>query len=112
VELFEQIRREYEFGVGTIRGVSRKLGVHRRMVREALNSAVPAERQTQQRRLRKLEAASVFIDRVLTEDMQAPPKQRHTARRIWQRCAPRCRDSAWASVRFVAMCDDGASNWG
>lgn len=32
--LFEQIRREFEFGVGTIVGVSRKLGVHRRMVRE------------------------------------------------------------------------------
>ena len=35
VELFEQIRREYEFGVRTIAGVARKLGVHRRMVREA-----------------------------------------------------------------------------
>jgi len=41
VELFEQIRRELEFGVGTIAGVSRKLGVHRRMVREALHSAEP-----------------------------------------------------------------------
>jgi hypothetical protein len=29
VELFEQIRREYEFGIGTIKGVARKLGVHR-----------------------------------------------------------------------------------
>src|SRR5204863_9856156 len=28
VELFEQIRREYEFGVGTIKGVARKFGVH------------------------------------------------------------------------------------
>ena len=26
VELFEQIRREYEFGVGTVLGVARKLG--------------------------------------------------------------------------------------
>ena len=34
VELVEQIRREYEVGVGTIAGVARKLGVHRRMVRE------------------------------------------------------------------------------
>ena len=34
VELFEQLRREYEFGVGTIAGVAQKLGVHRRMVRE------------------------------------------------------------------------------
>ncbi len=85
VELFEQIRREHEFGVGTISGVSRKLGVHRRLVREALSSAVPAERKTQQRRLRRLEAATPFIDRVLTEDQQAPLKQRHTAHRIWQR---------------------------
>ena len=29
VELFEQIRREYEFGVGTISGVAKKLSVHR-----------------------------------------------------------------------------------
>jgi hypothetical protein len=57
VELFEQIRREYEFGVGTIAGVSRKLGVHRRRVREALTSAVPSQSKPQQRRLRKLGAA-------------------------------------------------------
>jgi len=52
VELFEQIRREMEFGVGMIAGVSRKLGVHRRMVREALRSAEPAAAATA-RRLRK-----------------------------------------------------------
>ena len=28
VELFERIRREYEFGIGTIAGVAKKLGVH------------------------------------------------------------------------------------
>ena len=31
-ELYEEILREYEFGVGTIRGIARKLGVHRRMI--------------------------------------------------------------------------------
>ncbi len=40
VELFEQIRREYEFGIGTIAGVAKKLGVHRRMVREAIAQCV------------------------------------------------------------------------
>ena len=45
VELFEQIRREYEFGVGTIVGVAKRLGVHRRMVREAIGSAVPKSRK-------------------------------------------------------------------
>jgi hypothetical protein len=38
VELFEQIRREYEHGVGTIKGLARKLGVHRRMVRKPLRT--------------------------------------------------------------------------
>ena len=45
VELFEQIRREYEFGIGTIAGVARKLNVHRRMVREAVGSALPKRRK-------------------------------------------------------------------
>ena len=45
VELFEPIRREYEFGIGTIAGVARPLGVHRRLVRQALQSAWPPERQ-------------------------------------------------------------------
>ncbi len=34
MELFEQIRREYRFGVGTIRGVAKQFGVHRRIVRQ------------------------------------------------------------------------------
>ena len=38
VELFEQIRREYEFGIGTIVGVATKLGVHRRMVEASVNT--------------------------------------------------------------------------
>ena len=42
VELFAEIRREHEFRVGTVLGVAKKLGVHRRMVREAIGSAVPA----------------------------------------------------------------------
>jgi hypothetical protein len=49
VELFEQIRREYEFGVGSIKGIAAKFGVHRRMVRQALLSAVPLERKRVER---------------------------------------------------------------
>ena len=41
VELFEQLRREYEFGCGTIKGTAKKFQVHRRMVREALKNAIP-----------------------------------------------------------------------
>ena len=49
VELFEQIRREYEFGIGTIAGVAKKLKVHRRMVREAIGSALPMPRKKTER---------------------------------------------------------------
>ncbi len=80
-----RIRREYEFGVGTIKGVARKLGVHRRMVREAVASALPPPRKKPARRRAKLAPAVGFIDRILKEDRKAPRKQRHTAHRIWNR---------------------------
>ena len=85
MELYEQIRREFEHGAGTVRGVSRKLGVHRREVRQALVSAVPAERKVPERERTKLSAAIPFIDEVLESDRKAPRKQRHTAHRIWMR---------------------------
>ena len=85
VELFEQIRREYEFGVGTIAGVAKKLGVHRRMVREAIGSALPKPRKKTERPRWKLKAAVEFIDAILEADRKAPRKQRHTAHRIWER---------------------------
>jgi len=85
VELFEQIRREYEHGVGTIQGVAGKLGVHRRMVREALANAMPAEGKTPTREKPQLAPVMDFIDAILEGDRKAPRKQRHTAHRIWCR---------------------------
>ena len=85
VELFEQIRREYEFGIGTIAGVARKLKVHRRLVREAVGSAVPARRKKTSRPRWKMASAMEFVDRILEADKKAPRKQRHTAHRIWER---------------------------
>jgi transposase len=85
VELYEQIRREYEHGSGTIREVSRKLGVHRREVRKALSSAMPAARKVPEREHPKLAPAIPFINAILEADRKAPRKQRHTAHRIWMR---------------------------
>jgi transposase len=85
VELYEQLRREYEFGIGTVRGVARKFGVHRRLVREAAVQALPPPRKRPQRARPKLAPAIPFIDAILEADRTAPRKQRHTARRIFHR---------------------------
>ncbi len=85
MELFEEIRREYYHGSGTIKGVADKLGVHRRMVRQALASAVPPPAKERERQKPVLSELVPFIDQILEADRQAPRKQQHTAHRIWVR---------------------------
>lgn len=85
MELFAEIRRDYQFGVGTIKGVSRKLGVHRRVVRQALADALPPARQYRARAKPTMDRVRDFIVQILEADRTAPRKQRHTARRIHDR---------------------------
>ena len=59
--------------------------MHRRMVREAIGSALPKPRKKTERPRWKLKAAIEFVDAVLEADRKAPRKQRHTAHRIWER---------------------------
>ncbi|MGH3802851.1 MAG: hypothetical protein ACRDTD_22535 [Pseudonocardiaceae bacterium] len=86
VELFERIRRDRRVEELSIRELADRHGVHRRSVRQALASAVPPARKTYPRRSRPaIDPYIEVIDRWLLDDRDVPRKQRHTARRVWQR---------------------------
>ncbi|MDT7722678.1 MAG: hypothetical protein QOE94_3689 [Mycobacterium sp.] len=86
VELFGQIRRDRRCEQLSIRELAERHGVHRRAVRQALASAVPPPRKIYPPRPRPaIDPWVGVIDGWLLEDQNAPRKQRHTARRIWQR---------------------------
>ena len=91
MELFELIRRDAErmrLGSGevSIRELAELHTTHRRTVRQALASALPpAKRSPQSRPAPVLGAFHALVDEWLVADQTAPRKQRHTARRVWQR---------------------------
>ena len=61
LELFEQLRQEHKFGVGTIAGVAAKFGVHRRMVRQAIAGAVPPPHRYPARVKPKLDGRALAV---------------------------------------------------
>jgi transposase len=86
VELFEKIRRDRRDECLSIRELADRHGTHRRTVRQALADAVPPPRKVYPVRPRPaIDPWVTVIDAWLLADQHAPGKQRHTARRIWQR---------------------------
>ena len=85
VELFERIRHDHREEGLSIRTLARRHEVHRRTVRQALASARPPARRVSPRPAPALGPWKATIDDWLRADLAAPRKQRHTARRVWQR---------------------------
>ena len=85
MEQFEGIRRDSRDQGMSIRALAKRHGVHRRTVRQALGDAKPPERKVPARVAPVTGAYVDLVRRWLVEDQAAPKKQRHTARRIWQR---------------------------
>ena len=82
----EQIRRAYYIEDKSIREIHREMGYHRQTIRKALEGGeVPAYTRQGPRPCPVLDPVKPIIDQWLAEDQKRPRKQRHTARRIWQR---------------------------
>jgi len=102
VELFEAIRRDHVIAGKSVRGIARERGVHRRLVRQALADAVPPSRKKAERKCLVLTTPMrACIDEWLEADRKAPRKQRHTARRVFQRLRDEMNyQGAESTVRF------------
>ena len=113
VEQFELIRRDRDREGLSIRGLARRHGVHRRAVREALLSPVPrAKRSPVGRPAPRLGPYRAVIDEWLLADRDAPRKQRHTARRIYQRLVDEHgADVAESTVRQYVRSRKRALGW-
>ena len=85
MELFEAIRRDHRREELSIRQLADRHRVHRRTVRQALAGAVPPPRKTRVFAAPVLDPVKPLVDAMLRQDLDAPKKQRHTARRILAR---------------------------
>jgi hypothetical protein len=100
VELFAAIRFDWQRYRMPVRALARKYDVHRRTVRQAIASPVPPDRKVPARAAPVREAVAGWIDEMLREDLAAPRKQRHTARRVFERLADE--HDAQVSYSYVA----------
>ena len=86
VKSYLRVRRAVLVEGMSVREAARVFGLHRDTVRKMLAYSVPPgyRRQTPPRRP-KLEPFAGVIDRILEDDLGRPRKQRHTAKRIFER---------------------------
>ena len=86
MEIYGRVRRAVRVEGRSQRAVARDFGLSRETVRKMLEYAVPPGYQRQQPIKRpKLGPWLGVIDAILSDDKQRPVKQRHTAKRIFER---------------------------
>jgi transposase len=86
VEVYARVRRAVQVDGMSIRQAAREFGLARKTIRKMLQFSLPPgyERKKPVKRP-KLGPWLGIIDQILVEDQAQPRKQRHTAKRIWDR---------------------------
>ena len=86
VELYGRVRHACHVEGLSQREAARRFGIHRSTVRKMLTFSVPpGYRRTKPPSRPKLAAFTTIIDAILEADGASPSKQRHTAKRIYER---------------------------
>ena len=86
VELYAQVRYAVQIGGVSRREAARRYGIDPRTVAKMLAFSVPPGYRRSRPPVRpKLDAFTGIIDAILAEDGARPKKQRHTAKRIFER---------------------------
>ncbi len=86
MEFYAAVRRSVYVEGLSERAAARRFGLARETVRKMLRYRLPpGYRRAKPIRCPKLDAFTRVIDQILTDDQQRPKKQRHTAKRIWER---------------------------
>ena len=86
VELYARVRRAVMVDGMSLREAFRVFNLHRDTVRKMLAySAPPGYRRQNEPRLPRIGPFTGVIDAILEADSQVPRKQRHTAKRIFER---------------------------
>ena len=85
VDVYLRVRRAVIVDGMSIREAARAFGLHRVPVRKMLAYSVPLGLPATTPRNPKPEPYTGVIDRILEDDLARPRKQRHTAKRIFER---------------------------
>ena len=86
VELYAQVRRSVFIEGLSEREAAKRFGLARGTVRKMLRYATPpGYRRRQPAQRPKLDPFTGIVDQILIDDQERPKKQRHTAKRIFDR---------------------------
>ena len=86
VDVYARVRRAVQVDGMSIRKAAKEFGLARKTIRKMLQFSVPPGYERKQPVAKpKLGPWLGVIDEILEDDQRAPRKQRHTAKRIWER---------------------------